>query len=67
MSTHIHPALRAREDAMYNAGLIPDWQSAGYTVLKDQEIAGLTFRESPKATYYYVGNTFTPAQIPAGS
>lgn len=64
MSTHIHPALRAREDAMFHAGLIPDWHSDGYNALKYQEDLGATFRQSPKETFLFVGTTFTPSTLP---
>jgi hypothetical protein len=67
MPIHTAPAIRAREDAMQNAGLIPILNSDGYITLKYQEDLGATFRESPKVTYLFNGIAHTPNQIPAGS
>jgi hypothetical protein len=64
MSIHIHPALRAREDALKGAGLIVAVDSAGYLALKYQEDLGATFRQSPKATYLFNGTSFYPSTIP---
>ena len=64
MSMHIHPALRAREDAAKNAGLIVNLDSAGYLALKYQEDLGATFRQSPKCTYLFNGFSFYPSTIP---
>jgi hypothetical protein len=67
MPIHVAPAIRAREDALQNTGLMQVANSDGYLTVKDQENRGATFRESPKITYLFNGFSHTPGQIPSGS
>jgi hypothetical protein len=64
MTIHIHPSIRAREDAEQAAGLIVTLDSDGFIDLKNQENLGATFRQSPKATYLFNGNSYTPSTLP---
>lgn len=67
MATHIHPLLRAREDAQETAGLFSTLKSVGIVNYRAQEIQGLKFRVIPIATYKYNGVNFTPVAITTGT
>jgi hypothetical protein len=67
MPIHIAPAIRAREDALQNTGLISTLNSDGYNAQKNNENIGATFRQSPKITYLFNGFSHTPNSIPAGT
>lgn len=49
MPQHVHPALRALEEALESNGLIQTLDSAGVTVQKNEEAAGLVVKVVPVA------------------
>jgi hypothetical protein len=58
MPIHIAPILRNRELALESAGLINAINSDGYTVIKNQEAAGLRPIQVPVQTFHFNGKPY---------
>lgn len=64
MAFHTHPLLRFRETAEINAGILIPQNSVGYTLLVNQETAGLRPKEVPPPMVLVLRGTYHTPTAP---